>query len=256
MRLRHTFTLAEEPARVFDLFLDVERIAGCMPGSRLLGRADDAYEGEVKVKVGPLGVAYRGKVRFLEADETSRRVVLRASGAEQNGNGNADAHVVAELAPDPAGTKVSLDTDLMIRGRVAQFGRGVIADVSRRLIDEFATNLETLLTHPEPAPPADTRGSAQPAPAPSSGSGGSADRAASVPSGVRGSADRAASVPSGVRGSADPATASTSEPETPALDGLRLVALPLLRRAAPVLAAFAAGVIAGALATRSRRCRR
>ncbi|MDP4502294.1 SRPBCC family protein [Nonomuraea turcica] len=237
MRLRHTFTLAEEPARVFDLFLDVERIAGCMPGSRLLGRADDAYEGEVKVKVGPLGVAYRGKVRFLEADEASRRVVLRASGAEQNGNGNADAHVVAELAPDPAGTKVSLDTDLMIRGRVAQFGRGVIADVSRRLIDEFATNLETLLTHPEPAPPADTRGSTQPAPAPSSGS------------------DRATS-PSGVRGSADPATASTSEPETPALDGLRLVALPLLRRAAPVLAAFAAGVIAGALATRSRRRRR
>ncbi|WP_327583869.1 SRPBCC family protein [Nonomuraea sp. NBC_00507] len=242
MRLQHTFTLAEEPARVFDLLLDVERIAACMPGSRLLGRTGDAYEGEVKVKVGPLSVAYQGKVRFLEANEASRRVVLRASGAERNGNGNADAHVVAELAPDPAGTKVSLDTDLMIRGRVAQFGRGVIADVSQRLIDEFATNLETLLTQPEPAPAADTRGSAQPAPAPSSGSGGSAGRAASFPSGVW--------------GSADPATASTSEPETPALDGLRLVALPLLRRAAPVLTAFAAGVIAGALATRSRRRRR
>ncbi|MGP3962189.1 SRPBCC domain-containing protein [Nonomuraea sp. 3N208] len=240
MRLRHTFTLAEEPARVFDLFLDVERIAGCMPGSRLLGRADDAYEGEVKVKVGPLGVAYRGKVRFLEADEASRRVVLRASGAEQNGNGNADAHVVAELAPDPAGTKVSLDTDLMIRGRVAQFGRGVIADVSQRLIDEFATNLETMLTHPDPAPPADTWGSTQPAPAPSPGAGGAA-QPAPVP-------------PSGPGGSTQPA--STAAPETPALDGLRLVALPLLRRTAPVLVAFAAGVIAGALATRSRRRRR
>ncbi|RVX38787.1 hypothetical protein EDD27_1115 [Nonomuraea polychroma] len=236
MRLRHTFTLAEEPARVFDLLLDVERIAACMPGSRLLGRTGDAYEGEVKVKVGPLGVAYQGKVRFLEADEASRRVVLRASGAERNGNGNADAHVVAELAPDPAGTKVSLDTDLMIRGRVAQFGRGVIADVSQRLIDEFATNLATLLTQPGPVPA-------------SADAGTPAHPATGHPERPAGPAVAYA------RRSADPAAAPPAEPEAPALDGLRLIALPLLRRAAPALVAFTAGVVVGVVTTRLRRRR-
>jgi carbon monoxide dehydrogenase subunit G len=215
MRLQNSFTLAGEPGRVFEVLLDVERIAGCMPGSRLLGRDGDVYEGQVKVKVGPLGVSYRGKVRFLEVDEAGRRVVLKASGTELNGNGNADAHVVAEVAPDTAGTKVSIDTDLMIRGRVAQFGRGVIGDVSQRIIDEFAKNLEDLMTRPTPEP----------------------------------------GPPAGVGGAAEPGMPRSAESEA-AMDGLRLIALPLLRRAAPVLAGFAAGTVAGALAARSRLRRR
>jgi carbon monoxide dehydrogenase subunit G len=147
MKLTNEVHIERDPAEVFATLLDVERVATCMPGSRLIGKVgDDTYEGEVKVKIGPLGVAYTGTVRFLEVDKATRTAVLKASGREQHGQGNADAHVTARVVPDGNGSKVAFETDLMIRGKVAQFGRGVIGEVSQRLIGQFAGNMEQLLT--------------------------------------------------------------------------------------------------------------
>ncbi|CAM3927817.1 SRPBCC family protein [Kibdelosporangium persicum] len=154
MKLTNEVHIAQDPAKVFATLLDVERVAGCMPGSKLTGRVDDStYSGEVKVKVGPLGVSYTGTVKFLSVDESARTAVLKASGREQHGQGNADAHVTARVLPDGSGSKVSIETDLMIRGKVAQFGRGVIGEVSQRLIDQFAQNVEKSFDTPDrPAP--------------------------------------------------------------------------------------------------------
>jgi carbon monoxide dehydrogenase subunit G len=147
VKLTNEVHIERDPAEVFAALLDVERVATCMPGSRLLGKVDDnTYEGEVKVKIGPLGVAYTGTVRFLEVDREARTAVLKASGREQHGQGNADAHVTARVVPDGTGSKVTIETDLMIRGKVAQFGRGVIGEVSQKLIGQFAGNMEQLLT--------------------------------------------------------------------------------------------------------------
>ncbi|MFC0115558.1 SRPBCC family protein [Kibdelosporangium aridum] len=166
MKLTNEVHIAQDPAKVFSTLLDVERVAGCMPGSRLTGRVDDStYAGEVKVKVGPLGVSYTGTVKFLSVDEASRTAVLKASGREQHGQGNADAHVTARVVPDGSGSKVSIETDLMIRGKVAQFGRGVIGEVSQRLIDQFAKNVEnSFATNGSPAPAAAAAAVAEPEP--------------------------------------------------------------------------------------------
>jgi carbon monoxide dehydrogenase subunit G len=201
MKLTNEVHIAQDPATVFETLLDVERVAGCMPGSKLTGRVDDStYSGEVKVKVGPLGVSYTGTVKFLSVDSAARVAVLKASGREQHGQGNADAHVTARVLPDGEGSKVAIETDLMIRGKVAQFGRGVIGEVSQRLIDQFAQNVEKSFT---------TNGSPAPAAASTSTS------------------------------------ASVEAAEAPALDGLSLVLGPLLKRAAPVAAGVALGLLAG-----------
>ncbi|MET0135602.1 MAG: SRPBCC family protein [Kibdelosporangium sp.] len=164
MKLTNEVHIEREPGEVFDTLLDVERVAACMPGSRLIGKTgDDTYEGEVKVKIGPLGVAYTGTVRFLSVDKASRTAVLKASGREQHGQGNADAHVTARVVPAGNGSKVAIETDLMVRGKVAQFGRGVIGEVSQRLIGQFAGNMEQLLTGDGAAPVAPA---AAPAPEP------------------------------------------------------------------------------------------
>lgn len=146
MKLSNSFRIDRPVPEVYDAFLDVERIATCMPGSRLLGEPEPGtYEGEVKVKVGPLGVAYTGRFTVLDADEEGRVLRMRAKGREQRGAGNADAHIVATMHDDDGGTRVDIDTDLSIRGKVAQFGRGVIGDVTDEIMQTFARNVEQLL---------------------------------------------------------------------------------------------------------------
>lgn len=146
MKLSNSFSIDRPPAEVFDAFLDIERVATCMPGSRLLGQPDpDTYEGEVKVKVGPLGVAYSGQLRLLDVDRHELRLTMRAKGREQHGAGNADAHVVAQLTAQDGGTLVEIDTELDVRGKVAQFGRGVIGEVTDGIMTTFARNVEQML---------------------------------------------------------------------------------------------------------------
>jgi uncharacterized protein len=146
VKLTNSFRIDRPVPEVYEAFLDVERIATCMPGSKLLGEPEPGtYEGEVKVKVGPLGVAYTGQFTVLDADESSRVLRMRAKGREQRGAGNADAHIVATMHEDGDGTRVDIDTDLSIRGKVAQFGRGVIGDVTDEIMQTFARNVEQLL---------------------------------------------------------------------------------------------------------------
>jgi carbon monoxide dehydrogenase subunit G len=125
---------------------DIERIAACMPGTNLEEVDGDVYGGSVKVKVGPMTAQYRGAARFLERDEGVHRAVLKAEGREARGQGNAVATITATVAPDGDGSIVKVVTELTITGKVAQFGRGVLADVSARLMKDFAECLAKDLT--------------------------------------------------------------------------------------------------------------
>src|SRR5690606_29361624 len=120
---------------------DLERIAPCLPGAQLQEVDGDDYIGTVKVKVGPITAHYAGKARFVERDEAGRRAVLSADGRDKRGQGNASATITATLTPAGDRTEVRVVTDLSISGKVAQFGRGVLADVSAKLMDQFVANL-------------------------------------------------------------------------------------------------------------------
>ncbi len=131
-----------------------------MPGAQLTGADGDTYNGIVKVKVGPMTVQYKGVVSFEEKDDEARTAVLHARGRDTRGQGNADARVTARLVPDGDGTRVTVDTHLTITGRIAQFGRGVIEEVSGKLLAQFVDNLEGQLATEkeqeraqEPVPP-------------------------------------------------------------------------------------------------------
>jgi carbon monoxide dehydrogenase subunit G len=124
------------------LLTDVEKIAPCLPGARLDEVTDGEYAGAVRVKVGPITVEYKGTASFSELDEVNHRLVLVAAGRETRGQGNAAATVTASLIEEGGATKVDLRTDLDITGKVAQFGRGVLSDVSGRLLRQFVANLE------------------------------------------------------------------------------------------------------------------
>ena len=142
MELNNEFRVAVPAAKAWEVLTDVERVAPCLPGATLLSVDGDEFTGAVKVKVGPITVSYKGDAAFQEKDAATRRVVLKASGKETRGNGNAAALVTAQLQEDTSGTIVAITTDLTISGKAAQFGRGVLADVATNLIGQFAKSLE------------------------------------------------------------------------------------------------------------------
>ena len=135
---------------VWSVLTDVERIAPCLPGAQLQEVEGDEYRGVVKVKVGPITAQYKGAASFVEKDEAGYRAVLRAEGRDTRGTGNAAADITAEMAPTATGTLVTVTTDLKVTGKVAQFGRGVMADVSKKLMGQFADNLSELLDQVQP----------------------------------------------------------------------------------------------------------
>lgn len=145
MHFTNEFRVSVPVDEAWDILTSVERIAPCMPGAELTGVEGDDYTGTVKVKVGPVTAQYKGVASFELLDPDAHQAVLRASGREMRGQGNASARVIAQLTPEGDATLVSVDTDLTITGKVAQFGRGVITDVSTRLLQVFATNLEEML---------------------------------------------------------------------------------------------------------------
>ncbi|MBW3668187.1 MAG: SRPBCC family protein [Actinobacteria bacterium] len=142
MELTNEFRVGVPVARAWDVLTDVERIAPCMPGAELQEIQGDEYRGVVKVKVGPITAQYKGKASFVELDAAGRRAVLRAEGRDTRGAGNANATITATLAEDGDGTRVTVVTDLAVTGKVAQFGRGVLSDVSAKLLDQFVESLE------------------------------------------------------------------------------------------------------------------
>lgn len=142
MELTNEFSVDASVDEAWAVLTDLERVAPCMPGLELQEVDGDEYRGVVRVKVGPVVARYEGVASFQERDEANHRVVVRAEGREARGQGNAAAIVTATLVPEGRGTRVTVHTDLTITGRVAQFGRGVLVDVSRRLLGQFVASLD------------------------------------------------------------------------------------------------------------------
>jgi len=152
MQITDEFRVGVPVEHAWCVLLDIERIAPCMPGAQLQEVEGDEYRGIVKVKVGPITAQYKGAARIVEADEAARRIVIHAEGRDTRGQGNAAANVTATLAVDGEGTTVAIDTDLQVTGKVAQFGRGVMADVSSKLLGQFVECLHSkVLLEGEPA---------------------------------------------------------------------------------------------------------
>ena len=145
MELNNDFEVAAPVDLVWAVLTDVERIAPCLPGAQLLEIEGDEFRGVVKIKVGPITAQYKGAASFSERDDVEHRAVLRAEGRDTRGAGNAAADITAELEATDVGTKVTVTTDLTVTGKVAQFGRGVMADVSKKLMGQFADNLSDLI---------------------------------------------------------------------------------------------------------------
>jgi len=171
MKLEHDFRVDADLETAWTALLDLERIAPCMPGAQLQEVEGDEYRGTVKVKVGPVTAQYKGVARIAEADDATHQVVIHAEGRDTRGQGNATATITAALAGDGAGTRVHVDTDLNVTGKVAQFGRGVMADVSTKLLGQFVDCLGTTVLAADRGPLPPPAASAPAAPAPTEAAG-------------------------------------------------------------------------------------
>ena len=212
MELNDSFEVAHPIDAVWQVLNDVERIAPCLPGAQLTGRDGDVYEGLVKVKVGPITSQYTGKASFTERDAAAHRLLMSASGRDTRGAGNASAEITVALeALTETSTRVSVHTDLTITGKVAQFGRGVLADVSRKLMGQFADNLAELVA-------ADVASDESP-------------EASAAPDAEAGADDAAQDAEA-------PAAAPEPAAEVEAVDLLDVAGAPVLKRLVPVILAI------------------
>lgn len=154
MDLNHEFEVPVTVDEAWKILTDVERIAPCLPGAELQEIEGDTYRGVVKVKVGPIQAQFKGQASFVERDDAAHKAVLRGEGRDTGGKGNASALITAQLTEMSASsTKVQVTTDLSITGKIAQFGRGAMADISDKILGQFVENLNTLIAS-QPAAPA------------------------------------------------------------------------------------------------------
>lgn len=230
MQLNNTVPVNASPEEVFALVNDVERVASCMPGATLEGSDGDAWTGRVKVKVGPITAAYAGTVRFLEVDAGQRRLRVQARGADTHGSGDAEAEVELVVAEAPGGAELRLVTDLVIRGKIAQFGKGAVATVSDKILQQFAGNLGSLLDQERLSPQGASAASAEMQSSPAAPDA----RTAQLPAAAQQSA------PAGAHSA--PAGAFAAAPE---LDGLSVLLPPAVTKYAPLAGAFAFGLFEG-----------
>ena len=205
MELVNEFTVNRPIDEAWAVLTDVERIAPCLPGAQLQEIEGDVYRGVVKVKVGPISAALKGEASFVERDDVNHRAVLKGDGRDTKGNGNASALITATLEEiSPTSAKCVVHTDLNMTGKVAQFGRGALADISGKLMQQFAKNLDEMLAADKQAPVTRT-----PAPAPES--------VATLPESGDQSAAGTASTDSSIRSTgatADGAPPSSTTPPT------------------------------------------
>lgn len=147
MELNHHFTVNVPVAEAWKILTNVELIAPCLPGAQLQEVEGDTYRGVVKVKVGPIQAQFKGQASFLERNDVDHKAVLKGEGRDTGGKGNASALITAQLTSiSPTSTKVEVNTDLAVTGKVAQFGRGAMADISDKLLAQFSQNLNTLIS--------------------------------------------------------------------------------------------------------------
>ena len=166
MDLHHEFTVPVPAADAWKILTDLERLAPCLPGAQLTEIEGDIYRGQVKIKVGPILAQFKGQASFVSRDDTNFLASLKAEGRDTGGKGNASATITARLEPVSASSaKCTVDTQLNISGKVAQFGRGALADVSDKLLLQFVDNLNTLIaSQPVESAPAAAPSAASAAP--------------------------------------------------------------------------------------------
>ena len=155
MDLNHEFVVNVPVAEAWAILTDLERIAPCLPGAQLTEVEGDTYRGQVKIKVGPILAQFKGQASFVSRDDMAHKASLKGEGRDTTGKGNASAMITAELTSvTPTSTKCTVHTDLSISGKVAQFGRGALADVSDKLLAQFSENLNQLISAaPTPSAP-------------------------------------------------------------------------------------------------------
>lgn len=228
--LNNSFTVPVPPEHAWDVLLDVERIAPCMPGASVTSVEGDEITGQVKVKLGPLSLSYKGTAKFTDKDAENRTISIEASGKETRGAGTASATVQAALKPGDAedSTLVDINTSLNVTGRPAQFGRSLLPEVSGKLISQFAANLEALITQ-------DTTAGTAPADAAAPGSTGTGQAAPAQDATAAGQGARESG------GTGTPvSTASARLPrQEESLNLVKLVGMPILKRVLPIAAVAA-----------------
>ncbi|MFF5180631.1 SRPBCC domain-containing protein [Micromonospora sp. NPDC000316] len=200
MKITNEFAVTVPIERAWAVLTDLEGIAPCLPGAQLTGVDGDVYRGKVKVKVGPVISEFAGTAQFVEKDDTAYHGVIDAKGRDARSTGNASALVTAQLRPDGDRTLVSVDTDLKISGKLAQFGSGMIKEVSGKLLAQFVANLEAKLAAEQTTPAAADPPTAAP----------------QTVADVRAAGGDAAAVPA-VRSGDDPAASAPVAPEAPEL---------------------------------------
>jgi carbon monoxide dehydrogenase subunit G len=207
MDLNHEFEVPVTVDEAWKILTDVERIAPCLPGAELQEIEGDTYRGVVKVKVGPIQAQFKGQASFVERDDAAHKAVLRGEGRDTGGKGNASALITAQLTGITSGsTKVEVTTDLSITGKIAQFGRGAMADISDKILGQFVENLNTLIASQPAAPAAEAPAAAQPA-------------------------------------AADAGPRKIDGPEAKPIDLLDAAGAPILKRALPVVVVVAAVIV-------------
>jgi uncharacterized protein len=213
VKLENTFTVPVAADVAWQVLLDVERIAPCMPGATLTGRDGDSFTGNVKVKVGPISLTYGGTASFLSLDEAHHVAIIEAAGKETRGSGTAKAVITARMHEHDGSTEVAVETELTITGKPAQFGRGVMAEISGKLITAFADCLAAEITSDGASAAEETETKPEPA---------------------------AAAAPAAAPASTDDGPPSASRPTPEAIDLLGTAGLPILKRIGPI----AVGVLA------------
>ena len=241
MEMDHSFTVPVPPDRAWDVLLDVEKIAPCMPGATVDEFDGEVVTGRIKVKVGPVSLTYRGTAKFTERDPDARVILLEASGKETRGAGTASATVRATLEPESGGdgTTASMHTTMNVTGRPAQFGRGVMVEVGSKLVEQFAQNLRQLIAEDGAA-----GGNAVEAEAEAGAGAGAAGTSQDGP----GSTQPSPVVPAAATTATPTAPTPAAQPPAASADSINLIKLvgpSLLKRVIPVAVAAAGLALLG-----------
>lgn len=238
MKLEHRFSVPAPVDTVWSALLDPQRVAPCFPGATLTSAGGDEFAGTVKVRLGPISLQYNGSGRFTETDPAAHRTVIEASGSASGGQSTAAATVVANLVEDGGGTVVTVATEMLITGRPAQFGRGLMEDVGQKIISQFAENLAGSLGPEESAQQGPVEPSAAAGPAVAAGPG--APTAAAAEPATSGRPERQV-------------TTGAAVPVTDEIDLLDAAGGPVAKRLIPVAGALGLLVLVIAYWVRRRR---